>query len=258
MTMATKDVASADEGAAGWGAREVAAAALITLVVSTVLGSLLLTVIGDEAGEAASLLSVAFLQTTLWAGMATGVFVALRHRRGAIVQRLGLRFRLSDVPIGVALGVASQLAIVPLVSWPWAGLLGRSTDDLREPACRLAEKADDPLGVIILFAITVLGAPVVEELFFRGFVQRGMTSSFGRVAGVVSTAAIFGTIHYQLLQLPALVAFGLVLGIAASRTGRLGLSIVTHAAFNATTIVTLVLLSSSVGDSCASTLAVVR
>lgn len=98
MTTTTEDLASADEGTADWGAREVVAAALIPLVVSTVLGSLLLTVIGDEDGEATSLLSVAFLQMTLWAGMATGVLVALRHRRGAIIRRFGFRFRPLDVP----------------------------------------------------------------------------------------------------------------------------------------------------------------
>lgn len=254
---ATSDAAVAPAQEVTWGVREVIAAALITLVVSTLLGSLLLTFVGAESSDSASILTVAFLQTTLWVGMVGSVLIVLRRRHVSAANDLGLRFRAIDIPIGIALGVTSQLVLVPLVSWPWARALGRSTDQLREPACELARKADDPLGVVLLFVITVIGAPLVEELFFRGFVQRGVTAGTGRVVGVIATAAIFGTIHYQLLQLPALVAFGLVLGSCAATTGRLGLSIVTHAAFNATTVVTLVILSSSVDQRCASVLGTV-
>lgn len=253
----TPDEVGAPVQKAFWGVREVISAALITLVASTILGSLLLTVLGVESSDSASLLTVAFLQTTLWIGMVGSVLIVLRRRHVSAADDLGLRFRATDVPIGIALGVASQLLLVPLVSWPWAAALGRSTDQLREPACELARKADDPLGVVLLFVITVIGAPLVEELFFRGFVQRGVTAGAGRTVGVIATAAIFGTIHYQLLQLPALVAFGLVLGVSAAVTGRLGLSIVTHMAFNATTVVNLVILSSSVDQRCASVLGTV-
>lgn len=242
---------------AAWGVREVIAAALIALVVSTVLGSVLLTALGEESTDSASLVTVAFLQTTLWVGMAVSVAFVLRGRTASIFRDLGLRFRLVDVPIGLAIGVACQLVLVPIISSPWAHVLGRSTDQLREPACQLAYKADDPFGVVVLFAITVVGAPFVEELFFRGFVQRGMTTGIGRTVGVVATALVFGAVHYQLLQLPALVAFGLVLGSITARAGRLGPAIVTHAAFNATTVVTLVILSSSVEDRCASVLGLI-
>ncbi|WCO67988.1 type II CAAX endopeptidase family protein [Iamia majanohamensis] len=250
----TPESTGARPSRAAWGVREVVAAAVITLVVSTVLGSVLLTVVGEENGESASLVTVAFLQTTLWAGMAVSVAFVLRGRTASILQDLGLRFRLVDIPVGVALGVACQLVLVPIISSPWARLLGRSAEQLREPACQLAQKADDPFGVVMLFAITVVGAPFVEELFFRGFVQRGMTAGIGRNLGVVATALVFGTVHYQLLQLPALIAFGLVLGSITARAGRLGPAIVTHAAFNATTVVTLVILSSSVEDRCSSLL----
>jgi membrane protease YdiL (CAAX protease family) len=54
---------------------------------------------------------------------------------------------------------------------------------------------------------------------------------------------VFGVTHFQLLQFPALVAFGAVLGFLALRTGRLGPSIVAHMAFNAVTVTALVLTS---------------
>ncbi|QYG93948.1 CPBP family intramembrane metalloprotease [Iamia sp. SCSIO 61187] len=251
---------------------EVAVAALATLVISAVLGSIALGLAGVEDTDDASLVVIALVQTTLWVGMLGSIAVVLR-RRGAGLGELGLRARWVDVPVGIVLGVVGQLVLVPLVSWPWTRLLGESSEELREPACRLADKADDPLGVALLFAITVVGAPIVEELFFRGFVQRAAVAAFTRNAplddeaaartavrlgtgfGLVVTALLFGLVHFQVLQAPALVAFGLVLGTLAHRSGRLGASVVTHMAFNATTVITLVVLSSN-DDQCRDVLGV--
>lgn len=233
-------------------------AAVATLVVQQVLAVVILRVAGVEVeagqtvADVASLPVIALLQTTLWFGMIGSIIIVLRRRHvSSPSAALGLRVRALDVPLGAALGIACQLILVPVVSWPWMTLLDRDSDELREPACRLAEKADDPAGIALLFLITVIGAPIVEELFFRGFVQRPAVARLGRVVGVVLTSVLFGLTHFQALQLPALVVFGLVLGVLADRTGRLGPSIVTHMAFNATTIVTLVILSSSVESQCA-------
>ena len=45
---------------------------------------------------------------------------------------------------------------------------------------------------------------------------------------------MFAAVHLQLLQFPALVLIGLVLGWLTLRTGRLGPAIWAHVAFNAT------------------------
>jgi membrane protease YdiL (CAAX protease family) len=81
----------------------------------------------------------------------------------------------------------------------------------------------------------------VEELFFRGLVQRAVARRFGRVAAIGASAVLFGLAHFELLQLPALILFGVVLAVLADRTGRLGPGIVAHAAFNAVTVLTLTL-----------------
>ncbi len=244
-----------------WGLGEVAVAAVATLIVQQVVAALIIAAAGVEVPEGqtvadvASLAVIALLQTSLWFGMLGSVVVVLRRRRIADpIRALGLRVRALDVPGGALLGIACQLVLVPLVSWPLIQILGRDGEELREPACRLADKADDPVGIVLLFLITVVGAPIVEELFFRGFVQRAAVARLGRIVGVVLASVLFGLTHFQLLQLPALIVFGLVLGLLADRTGRLGPSIVTHMAFNATTVVSLVLLSTSVDDQCRSVL----
>jgi len=47
-------------------------------------------------------------------------------------------------------------------------------------------------------------------------------------------------VHFEALQFLGLAGFGVVLGAIAWWTGRLGPSVVAHAAFNATTVVAYV------------------
>ena len=48
---------------------------------------------------------------------------------------------------------------------------------------------------------------------------------------------VFAGSHFQLLPFPGLLAFGIVAGIVAHRTGRLGPAIALHVGFNLTTVV---------------------
>jgi membrane protease YdiL (CAAX protease family) len=57
------------------------------------------------------------------------------------------------------------------------------------------------------------------------------------VVGVVLVAAWFAVIHFRPVEYPGLFVFGLVLGVCALRTRRLGMSVLTHMAFNATGLV---------------------
>jgi membrane protease YdiL (CAAX protease family) len=57
------------------------------------------------------------------------------------------------------------------------------------------------------------------------------------VWAVAGSSIVFGLAHFEALQLPALVAFGVVLGIMAVRTKRLGPSIFAHAGFNLVTMI---------------------
>ncbi|HIE68561.1 MAG TPA: CPBP family intramembrane metalloprotease [Acidimicrobiia bacterium] len=61
-----------------------------------------------------------------------------------------------------------------------------------------------------------------------------------RIALVVS-ALVFGAVHLQLLQFPALVAIGLVCGWLAQRDGRIGRAIWAHVGFNGLTVALLLL-----------------
>jgi membrane protease YdiL (CAAX protease family) len=93
----------------------------------------------------------------------------------------------------------------------------------------------------MLAVVVIVGAPVVEELFFRGLVLRSLQRRFGDGWAVAGSAVAFGLAHFEPLQLPALVVLGVVLGVLALRTGRLGPGMFAHGAFNAITIIALAL-----------------
>ena len=90
--------------------------------------------------------------------------------------------------------------------------------------------------MVLLVVLVVVGAPIIEELFFRGLLLRSIQARWSDTLALVGSSVLFGLAHFELLQLPALVMFGLVAGYCAQRTGRLGMSIWAHVGFNATTV----------------------
>lgn len=224
-----------------WGLGEVALGFLLAQALAVVA-----TVVAMGAGgwtEAADIpmAAAALLQVPLWGGYLGSVYLA-GTKGGGLVDDFGLAVRPLDVPIGLVVGVAVQLLVLPLLYVPILELTGTSQDDLSAPARALSDKATDPLGWVLLVLIVVIGAPLVEELFFRGLFLRALQKrGLPDWAAVVGSAAVFGAVHFQLLQFVGLFTIGLVLAVMAVRTGRLGMSIATHMAFNATSVVVLYL-----------------
>lgn len=87
-------------------------------------------------------------------------------------------------------------------------------------------------GVVLFVILAVFMAPLFEEIFFRGFLFRGFSSSWGWVAGAFVSAAVFGIAHLQLDVFVPLFALGLALAWVYKRTGSLWTCIAFHALFN--------------------------
>jgi membrane protease YdiL (CAAX protease family) len=119
-------------------------------------------------------------------------------------------------------------------------LFDLSSEDLEEPARGLTDRATDSVGVLLLVLIVGVGAPVFEELFYRGLLMRSLERRFGVNWAVAGSALLFGASHFQALQFPALVLLGVFLAVLVQRTGRLGPAIFTHVAFNTVTVIVLV------------------
>jgi membrane protease YdiL (CAAX protease family) len=151
-----------------------------------------------------------------------------------------VRWGLGDAPLGFAAGLLTQLILIPLLYGPIFWLTDLDSSDLEDPARGLTDRATNSFGVAMLILIVGIGAPIVEEIFYRGLLQRSLERRFGVWTGILGSAVLFGVSHFQLLQLPALVMFGVVLGVLAQRTGRLAAPIAAHIVFNMTTVLFLV------------------
>ena len=53
------------------------------------------------------------------------------------------------------------------------------------------------LGLAVLAPFLIIGAPLVEELFFRGLVLRSLSRRGGAVLAVVGSSVLFGLVHFQ-------------------------------------------------------------
>jgi CAAX protease family protein len=227
-------------------------AGLIEALVAFLVGSLLSSVAAEIAAGSvgyrlASSAPVPLVVTVsgligLWIGLVAGVFFYSRiWGTGSLVADVGLSFKWWDLVVGAVAGIGTQLVLIPLLYLPFERADPTLNHRLSAPATADSAAVHGAFPVTVLVLFLAVFAPVVEELFFRGLLLRSMTRWLGPIAGIAISAVVFGLAHFEPLQLAGLVLFGIVLGLLAYKTQRLGPGIVAHAAFNAVTVFSLVL-----------------
>lgn len=96
----------------------------------------------------------------------------------------------------------------------------------------------------LMLAMLLVGAPLVEEFVFRGFMFRGIAASrVGGAGAVVLTTLLWAAIHglqYDWFALVYLALFGTILGMARLKTGSVVTPLILHMANNAVTIFALI------------------
>jgi CAAX protease family protein len=213
---------------------------LVGWLAGNILGSAVLASSGyadTDLGDRPAWLAIS-MSVALWVPqLAALVVVSRRYASGDPARDYSLRFQPIDV-LGVPIGVVSQVGLLALVYWPLQSLWPDTFAD-RELEQNARDLYDSATGgwVVVLVLVIVVGAPVVEELVYRGLLQGAARRQLNDVVAVVVVAAFFALIHFRPVEYPGLFVFGLVLGICACVTNRLGMSIAAHAAFNATALI---------------------
>ncbi len=95
----------------------------------------------------------------------------------------------------------------------------------------------DATGAYMMAVFGLTFAPLVEELFFRGFLYPALQRQWGVAVGVVITSALFALIHASQLAhawAPLLLLFfvGVVLTVMRARTGSVATSVLIHIGYN--------------------------
>ena len=244
MAVSAPNDTSASDRLPRWGLGDAAVGWALAYVVASVAFVLIAGGLGytnaQINADALPLWVIALSYPPLWLGFVGVPLWAARAKGSGIVADFRARFEWVDIPIGLVAGAVAQYVLVPLVSLPVLLLTGKTRADLGKPAHDLAAKAHGGWGIALFVVIVVIGAPLAEELFFRGLVLRAIEKRFTIGWAVAGSAVIFGATHFEALQFVALAAAGLVFAALVVRTDRLGPAIVAHMTFNGIAVAGLV------------------
>lgn len=151
------------------------------------------------------------------------------------------------------LGFSRYLAILPVIVLigAFVDIIARHlgvTPNPQEITIKiLKESSSNALAFMIFFG--TLGAPIVEELIFRGFLQPAVRCAYGRSNAIIASGFIFALVHligdqniYVFLQIFIL---GLFLAYLFEYTGSLVAPICVHIIHNSVTLTYLFLYKHS-------------
>ena len=209
-----------------WGLGDVIITLGLTVHLALVVGGLL-EAVGASAG-----VTVIAGGLAGWVGLAGWPMLTTKLRGNGPRIDLGLRLTWDELGWGVVTGIIALVlaAVLTLIS---TAIFGEFDSAAGEVARSIVAESNR-FALIGFGLMLVVGAPVAEELAFRGLLFAGLRKRGVRPAlTVVITAVAFALFHFEPVRLGVLIAIGLVLGVARARSGSLGVSIVAHAVNNA-------------------------
>jgi membrane protease YdiL (CAAX protease family) len=123
--------------------------------------------------------------------------------------------------------------------------------EFEQVAVTLVKQAkENPYALVIVFISIVFGAPLIEELIFRGYLQTYLKRYIGMIPSLLLASLIFALFHFSPQQsysnLPLLIALfslSLFLGFVREKTNTLIASMSLHFLFNLVTMIRLLLIA---------------
>jgi membrane protease YdiL (CAAX protease family) len=198
-----------------------------------------------------SLAYTAFSAGAVWTGLGGWSLVASWVKGlGSLKLDFGWAFRWFDPFIGIALALFTIVVGIGLDAVQRSiGVEAASNTGFLQDAADTGNRWSY-IGFILVVA---LGAPIVEELFFRGLTFSALRNRFNGIVAVIGSSLIFGMLHYQpgpavptIFFLINITVFGLVLGTARLVTKRTGPGVFAHMTFNLTAALAILLTTATV------------
>jgi len=212
-----------------WGWKEVIIA-ISLMIPALLIGSLLaIAVVGLLLGQTPTQIQVAipgqFAAYSLWLA---AVWVLLRTPAKSFWESVKWTWPDGGPWAYLALGPALALATGLL-----AGLLQAKNIQFG----LMQQLLEDPVGCRLLVIFGITGAPLIEEILFRGIFLPVAIRSLGTLGGLLATSIPFSVMHgpmydwsWQHLLLLALV--GVAFGVIRIRSNSTMASTVAHGAYN--------------------------
>lgn len=219
---------------APWGVREAILGLAILVWVPTTLGMLLT---GAEAIDPEALGMSELLLLSIPGGvLAAGFAVALARRRAAL-PALGL----VGCPPVHYLRAALAAPLVLLLSTLWGLLLGAVGVEGEQAFALALRETHAPLVLAVAAVWGVVGAPVVEEVIFRGLLLTGLRQRLSAGPAAVLSSLAFALMHVEHPPaLPVLFALSMALAWLRQSSGSLWPPILLHALNNGFALILLI------------------
>lgn len=111
----------------------------------------------------------------------------------------------------------------------------------RQPVLEFFLRLHDPWLKAAMVFLAVIGAPMVEEILFRGIIYPSLKRKFGFFHALWITSAVFAMIHFHLPSTPTLFGLAIAFTLLYEWTGNLAACIFFHASFNACSMILAIL-----------------
>lgn len=205
------------------------------IIGGLLLGGAALALMGADTEGSLTIRELSVAAALSWAAFAVALYlVSAKVGTGDLLADYRLAVRPIDL-LAVPAGIATQLVLIPALYWPLQQIWPDTFSDerLEERALELVDQASGSTTILLIIVVGV-GAPIFEELVYRGLLQRSLCATIGRWWGLIAAAAWFSLVHLTPVEYPGLMVAGLVFGAGLALTDRLGPAIIAHMAFNMT------------------------
>jgi len=191
-----------------------------------------------------SVLALIYLQSPLYALVVlAGVAGIMMENRTTVGEQFGLyRMKFSRaIAWGLLVFGAVTLVETPLMQLSiW--LLEKLQMPHPEQQAVETFRQYTRVSTIVLFLFqAVLMSPMIEELFFRGFLLTFLKNYTSTLPAIVLSAGVFAFAHLNLAAALPLWFLGIVLGLAYEHTGSIVVPITIHGCFNLATGLSLLI-----------------
>jgi membrane protease YdiL (CAAX protease family) len=136
--------------------------------------------------------------------------------------------------VAVVVATANQ-PVVSFLTWAEHELLPRSLVDEFDAQQRMLSMLFDGAGLTkyLMVLTVVIAAPLGEELFFRGYLFPALRKSWGVLAAMLVSGALFSLVHGEWVGFLGLMEIGVMLAALRLWSGSLWAAIIGHAVNNA-------------------------
>ncbi|MFH1848058.1 MAG: CPBP family intramembrane glutamic endopeptidase [Candidatus Omnitrophota bacterium] len=223
------------QGAPGWGIWDACKVAILIVSIGHMIAILESALAGVFPGIAVSknvrsVISATIADTLIFAFI---IYFALKARGH---RMLALGFSFKNFIRNCLYGIAGYLATIPvfilsLALVLWLVMLFKYEPPIQPVLEIFLEEKKTSVILYLGFFVSVAG-PIVEELFFRGFLYQAIKKHFGVFNALVASSALFALLHANLTGFLPIMILGMLLAYLFERTGTLVAPVCVHVFHN--------------------------